>query len=125
MEIHNRKTKHGEVERYKTAMHNGPDGLDEGTDYALVSVWPGTAPGRRIVTMGGTYTWGTEGAAEYLTDGPSLNELKKKLAAGMPSDSASHGLQIILKVEVKNNQVAETSYVNPPLALVQLCFFVP
>jgi hypothetical protein len=60
--------------------------------------------------MGGTYTWGTEGAAEYLTDGPGLSELKDKLGAGLPAGRADHGLQIILKVVVKNNQVASTSY---------------
>lgn len=62
--------------------------------------------------MGGTYAWGTEGAAKYLTDGPSLSELKDKLAAGLPAGPTDHGLQIILKVVVKNNQVASTDYVT-------------
>jgi hypothetical protein len=110
--IHIRNPKPGEERDYSTGIGGGPDGSDDGTDYALVSVWPGTLPGRRIITMGGTYTWGTEGAAEYLTDGPSLSELKDKLAAGLPAGQADHGLQIILKVVVKNNQVASTSYVT-------------
>jgi len=109
---HIRNPRPGEQSDYDTAIGGGPDGSDDGTDYALVSVWPGTLPGRRIITMGGTYTWGTEGAAEYLTDGPSLSELKNRLATGMPADPARHGLQILLRVVVKNNQVASTSYVT-------------
>lgn len=112
MAIHIRNPRPGEESDYVTGIGGGPDGSDDGTDYALVSVWPGTLPGRRIISMGGTYTWGTEGAAEYLTDGPSLSELKDKLAAGLPAARADHGLQIILKVVVKNNQVASTSYVT-------------
>lgn len=109
--IHVRNPNPQEQAEYTTGMGGGADGSDDGTDYALISVWPGTLPGRRIITMGGTYTWGTEGAAEYLTDGPSLNELKGKLAYGVPAGGADHGLQIVLRVEVKNNQVASTTYV--------------
>jgi hypothetical protein len=110
--IHIRNPKPGERDEYASAINSSPDGQDDGTDYALISVWPGTLPGRRIITMGGIYTWGTEGAAEFLTDGPSLNELKGKLSAGAPAGRADHGLQIILRVTVKNNQVASTSYVT-------------
>jgi hypothetical protein len=112
MAILNRQPKPGELAEYVPNVGRGSDGADDGTDYALISIWPGTMRGRRIISMGGTYTWGTEGAAGYLTDGPSLEELKEKLDGGLPAGGAKAGLQIVLKVEIKNDQVASTTYVT-------------
>jgi hypothetical protein len=112
MAILNRRPKPGEQAEYLPKVARSPEGADDGTDYALISVWPGTMRGRRIISMGGTYTWGTEGAAEYLTDGPSLEELKGKLAVDGPAGDPDAGLQIVLKVRINNDQVASTTYVT-------------
>lgn len=112
MAILNKRPKAGEQAEYVPSVRRGADGADDGSDYALISVWPGTMRGRRIISLGGTYTWGTEGAAEYLTDGPSLEELREKLATGLPAEGADAGLQIVLKVRINNDQVASTTYIT-------------
>lgn len=45
------------------------------TDYALISVVPGVIPARRVVTLAGLTTTGTQGAAEFLTSEAGLREL--------------------------------------------------
>jgi hypothetical protein len=103
--LHNLRPQPGEASDYASKM-----GDDSGIDYALVTVWRGTRPGRRIMAVGGTHTWGTEGAAEYITDGPSLRELLEKTGQNYPPGKT--GLQVVVKVEVRDSQVASTSYVT-------------
>jgi len=102
--IHNRRQLPGEAATYEPQMTDGA----AGTDYALVTVWPGTFPGRRIMAIGGSHTWGTEGAVEYITDGPSLRELRDKIG----KETGANGLQLLLKVDVRDSQVVSTSYVT-------------
>jgi hypothetical protein len=102
--VRNLRPKKGESALYAPSMVEGGTGLD----YALVTVWPGTAHGRRIMMVGGSHTWGTEGAAVYITDPEALRDLRKKLK---PADAAET-LQILLRVEVKDAQVVSTEYVT-------------
>jgi hypothetical protein len=104
--IHNRRRLPGEAATYQPQLRDGTFG----TDYALVTVWPGTFSGRRIMAIGGSHTWGTEGAVEYITDKPSLRELQEKI--GKRGLSGRNGLQILLKVDVKDSQVVSTGYVT-------------
>jgi len=105
MLIHNLKPQPGEALTYQPQMTNGTAGFD----YALVTVSPGTLSGRRMMTIGGSHTWGTEGAVEYITDGPSLRDLSEKI--GNAYGRKAH-IQILLKVEVKDSQVVSTDYVT-------------
>ncbi len=104
--IRNLKPQPGEALTYEPRMTNGTAGYD----YALVTVSPGTLSGRRMMTIGGSHTWGTEGAVEYITDGPSLRDLRDRMGSGSSSNKAP--LQILLKVEVKDSQVVSTDYVT-------------
>ncbi|MEP6534018.1 MAG: hypothetical protein ABJF23_01775 [Bryobacteraceae bacterium] len=104
--IHNRRPLPGEAATYQPQMTDGTVGYD----YALVTVWPGTFPGRRIMAIGGSHTWGTEGAVEYITDGPSLRELRDRI--GKENGAGGKGLQLLLKVDVRDSQVVSTSYVT-------------
>ncbi|WP_321477958.1 hypothetical protein [uncultured Paludibaculum sp.] len=80
-------------------------------DYAVISVWPSPQQGRRIMSLSGVYTWGTQGAAEYVVDPPSLRELGRRLQSqGIPQRDA--GLQVLVKVLVKDRQPVATSYVT-------------
>ncbi len=103
--IRNLKPRPGEDLIYSPRMTNGA----EGYDYALVTVSPGTLSGRRLMTIGGSHTWGTEGAAEYITDAPSLRELRDRIGTAGSSKSP---LQILLKIQVKDSQVVSTDYVT-------------
>lgn len=98
----------GEAADYACSL-NG----NAGTTYSTVTLWPGTVPGRRIMSISGVQTWGTEGAAQYATDAPSLRELRKKIedpARPAPADAA--GLQVLLQVKVQDSQVASVTYIT-------------
>jgi hypothetical protein len=90
-----------------SGVSSGPGGID----YALVTVGPGTLAGRRIMTVGGSHTFGTEGAVEYITDPASLRELMGKLGEPKPG-SPANTLQVLVKVNVKDRQVVSASYVT-------------
>ena len=102
--VRNLRPHPGEQSMYQVSLPN-----DTGFDYALVRVWPGTLAGRYIMAVGGSHTWGTEGAVVYITDAASLRELRTKLANPV---QGSTGLQILLRVQVKDAQVVSASYVT-------------
>lgn len=104
--IRNLRPAQGEQAEYRPWVSNS----DNDFDYALVSVWPSPQSGRRIMTIGGAYTWGTQGAADYVVDPPNLRELAKRLESGR--SAGSDGLQILLKILVKDRQPLATSYVT-------------
>jgi hypothetical protein len=51
------------------------------SDYAIVALQPGLNPSQRCLLLAGTNTYGTQAAAEYVTDHASLAELMSKLKA--------------------------------------------
>lgn len=105
--ILNRHPRSGEAASYPPRMSGG----NAGEDYAVISVWPSPQPGRRIMTISGTYTWGTQGGGEFVTDGPNLRKLQAQLVADEPRGQ-EQGLQILVKVLVKDGQPVATSYVT-------------
>lgn len=82
---------------------------NNGDDYAIVSLLPGKAPGRRILLLSGMHTWGTQGAAEYVVDRARLKELERRLSS---SGQAPGFFQVLLKVEVRDSQPVAVSYVS-------------
>jgi len=54
------------------------------TDYAIVSVMPGIAPGKRILVLGGLTTSGTAAAAAILTELDGVSQLANKLGVKDP-----------------------------------------
>ena len=87
-------------------------GGESGTDYALISVWPGTVPGRHVMTIGGLFTWGTAGAAHFATNPEDLLELKKKLESDSGRPTKSQGLQILIRVQVRDGQPIGEQYIT-------------
>jgi hypothetical protein len=106
--LRNLRPKAGEPSLYESSMTN----TENGNDYALVTVWPGTLAGRRIMAIGGSHTWGTEGAAEYITDAESLRDLRSKLNSDSLPGRSYGSLQIVLRIEVKDSQVVSAEYVT-------------
>jgi hypothetical protein len=83
-------------------------------DYAVVTLWPGKLPDRRVLYLSGVTTWATA-AAEYVTEPEHLRELDGQLAAcarrgGRPEHAPY--FQVLLRVEVKDNQPVGISYVT-------------
>jgi hypothetical protein len=84
-------------------------------DNAIISVWPGKRAGRRVLVLSGGHTWGTQAAAEYVTDGDYLRELESHLLAcrrrqGLPRHPDF--FQILLRVEIRDNQPVGVRYVT-------------
>lgn len=86
------------------------DGIDN--DYAVITIWPGTSPGRRLMKISGCDTWATQGAAEMVTDPNSLLVLQQKLGQPPGKDPDQYGVQILVRVKVKAGQVVSTRYVT-------------
>jgi hypothetical protein len=83
-------------------------------DNAIISVWPGKRAGRRVLVLSGGHTWGTQAAAEYVTEGDYLRELESHLLAcqrrqGLPRHPDF--FQVLLRVEIRDNQPVGVRYV--------------
>lgn len=94
-----------------------PKGSDTGvsTSYALISLWSGVSPQRRILYLSGIETWSTQGAAQYVLDAGQMRELRRILARDPPDGPRgrkSPFFQVLLRVEGKNNVVRSTQYLT-------------
>jgi hypothetical protein len=71
-------------------------------DYATVTLFPGIAPGRKILVLAGLTTSGTEAAAESITTLHGVTELAGKLGVANPSDPEKwpEAFQTLLRVEL-------------------------
>ena len=90
------------------------DGREYSIDHAIVTVWPGRLPGRRVMVLSGSHTWGTQAAAEYVTEPGYLRELNQHLAdCQRRSGAPSHAdfFQVLLRVEIRDNQPVSVIYV--------------
>ena len=86
-----------------------------GSEYAVLTVWPGKLHQRRIVILSGSTTWATMAAAEYVTDPEYLRQLNHHLEqCRMKTGSAQHAsyFQALLRAEVKDNHPISISYVT-------------
>ncbi len=83
------------------------------TDHALISVVPGVNPGRRVITLGGLTTSGTQGAAEFLTSETGLRELLAAIGTRENGHlSFPRYFQCVVRVEVAHGlDVISTKYV--------------
>jgi hypothetical protein len=80
------------------------------TDYSLISIQPGVAPGRYIAILGGLDTKGTEGATMFATSRPGVEELSKALATSGESGAKGETpvFQALVRVHLeKGYQVLE------------------
>jgi hypothetical protein len=94
-----------------------PKSSDTGVSvsYALVSLWPGARPGRRILYLSGIETWSTQGAAHYVLDPEQMRHLHQRLQADPqdgPLGRKSPYFQVLLRVEGKKNIVRTASYLT-------------
>lgn len=88
---------------------------DAYVDYAIVSVAPAKLPGRRVLILSGGHTWGTQAAAEYVTEPAYLAELNERLLACQRSNRlARHPefFQVLLRVETRNGEPLGATYLT-------------
>lgn len=83
-------------------------------DHAIISIWPGKRAGRRVLVLSGGHTWGTQAAAEYVTEADYLRDLESHLLACQRRQGlASHPdfFQVLLRVEIRDDQPVSVRYV--------------
>jgi hypothetical protein len=108
--IVNRRPQPGERREYVATPKKGIN-----VDYAVVTLWPGKLPDRRILILSGSTTWGTQAAAEYVTEPGYLRELTRRLdACRREADVAEHPefFQVLLEVEIREYQPVTITYVT-------------
>jgi hypothetical protein len=95
----------GAGERARYAFETG---AGVSTSYALVSVWPASTRGRRIMHVGGVHTWATQAATEFILNPQKLREMARHFREkpGTPF------FQILLRVEARGNQFQSVEYVT-------------
>lgn len=108
--VENRHPTGSEQARYEARLGGG-----DRADHAIVTVWPGKLPGRRIMVLSGSHTWGTQAAAEYVTEPGYLRELNRHLAdCARRAGARSHPdfFQVLLRVEIRDDQPVSVTYLT-------------
>ncbi len=111
--IVNTKPQPGEEEIY-LAKHYGKSPSQVFEDYAVVSLLQGLSEKNRIMILAGINTFGTQAAAEYVTQGEYIKDLIAHLnltPAGEPPQLPMY-FQILLKVKVNGGVPVHISYVT-------------
>jgi hypothetical protein len=108
--VENRHPAPSERARYESRLEG-----TETADHAIITVWPGPVPGRRVMVLSGSHTWGTQAAAEYVTEPGYLRELNRHLAdCQRRHGTRAHAdfFQVLLRVEIRDNQPVSITYVT-------------
>ncbi|HXG91946.1 MAG TPA: hypothetical protein VNN73_06195 [Blastocatellia bacterium] len=111
--IVNTKPRDAEREVY-FAKQEGPSRSQISEDYALVSLLRGLNEKRRLLMLAGITTFGTQAAAEYVTQFEHIKDLIAHLnqsAEGEPIALPSY-YQILIKVKVNGGVPVQISYVT-------------
>jgi hypothetical protein len=103
----------GEEEMY-LAKHYGNSPSQIFEDYAVVSLLQGLSEKNRIMILAGINTFGTQAAAEYVTQPESIKDLIAHLNVAPAGESPSLPMhfQILLKVKVNGGVPIHISYVT-------------
>src|SRR5262245_26669275 len=113
------------VEGHVTNLHPRPGEQSEyrrGTPapgmeqaYSVTTLWPGKLPNRRVMVLSGNTTWGTQAAAEYVTEAEHLATLNTHLAeCNRKRQRSRHAqfFQILIAAEVRDIQPLVLSYIT-------------
>jgi len=111
--IVNTKPQEGEQELYR-AKHFGTSPSQISEDYAIVSLLQGLSEKNRIMILAGINTFGTQAAAEYVTQPEYIKDLITHLNIAPADESAKLPTyyQILLKVKVSGGVPIHISYVT-------------
>ncbi len=101
----NRNPGPGEQKEYRLTID--PVSGQPMTDWAVITVAPGFAPGRVVMVLAGIRSEGTQAAAEFITDPWHSDLLQRKL-----QPNSSSFFQALLRVDVKKWQPATVSLVS-------------
>lgn len=82
-------------------------------DHAVVTLYPGKMPNRRVMILSGSNTWATLAAAEYVTAPEHSGALNQHFINCFHRTQAEEHppyFQILLSVEIKDDQLFSVSY---------------
>jgi len=80
------------------------------TSYAMVSVWAGDSPRRRMIELSGSHSWSTLAAVEYLASRKGARELARLFRSeGRPEPTS---FQVLLEAERRGGRVESIRYVT-------------
>lgn len=100
----NRNPQPGEQVEYRLTLD--PISGHPTTDWAVITVAPGIAPGRVVMVLAGIRSEGTQAAVEFVTDPRYGEQLQRSLKADPP-----RLFQALVRVEVKKWQPASLTLV--------------
>jgi hypothetical protein len=98
--IENRDPLPGEEREYKPQFNEQTGEMS--VDYALITVKPNVSGENAVMTLGGIFSEGTEGAAEFVTTRNHLSLLGQRLRQLGGQNAPPKYYQALLKVEVEN-----------------------
>ncbi|MBL8229111.1 MAG: hypothetical protein JNL98_11565 [Bryobacterales bacterium] len=100
----NRNPMPGEQREYRLTVD--PVSGQPATDWAVITVAPGIAPGRVVMVLAGIRSEGTQAAAEFVTEPRYADELQRRL-----DQKPARFFQALVRVEVKKWQPAALSLI--------------
>ena len=111
--IVNTNPKSGEEEIYR-GKHAGNSPSQVSEDYAVVSLIQGLSEKNRIMILAGIHTFGTQAAAEYVTQPEYIKDLISHLNIATEGETPKLPMyfQILLKVKVSGGVPIQISYVT-------------
>jgi hypothetical protein len=100
--IENKQPERGEMTKYE--VERDPQSQVILTDYAVISLLPGLAPGKNILVLAGLTTSGTEGAAEFATSMRGVTEMADRLPRhrGVQAGAWPSSFEYLLKVHLSH-----------------------
>jgi hypothetical protein len=88
----------GELAEYKINYSEADTDADE--EYALISMIPGVAEGKKLLLINGLNTQATQMATEFVTNERTLSQLLDRMKQAAPKHSGQWHFQAVLKTEV-------------------------
>jgi len=98
--IKNRDPQPGEQPEYISQFDSRTGSLL--VDYALITLKPNISDANAVMMLAGTYSQGTEAAAEFVTNRSYLNQLNQRLEQLRQQGQLPRYYQALLKVGVEN-----------------------
>ena len=105
LEIINKDSKSGEAASYLASPSNSP--LLE--DYAVIGLVPGVTPGRFVLILAGTTTFGTEGAVEFASQPESVQKVLEQIPG---SSSEMKPFEALVRVKIARGVPIESELVT-------------
>jgi hypothetical protein len=87
-----------ELAEYKINYSEAETEADE--EYALISMIPGVAEGKKLLLINGLNTQATQMATEFMTNERTLSQLLERMKQAAPKHSGQWHFQAVLKTEV-------------------------